>query len=74
MFLKLFLANFQRAVQEQVEENRRRKQQEREERLKEEAIEEARLAKERDNLNHTFAIEQKRKREKEVILRRGRCH
>lgn len=39
---------------------------EKEQRLKEEAIEEARLAKEREKLNQAFAIEQKRKQEKEV--------
>ncbi|KAK3731219.1 hypothetical protein QZH41_011195, partial [Actinostola sp. cb2023] len=67
---RLKMLEHQRAIQEQVEENRRRKQQERELRLKEEAVEEARLAKERDFVNQTFATEQRRKKEKEEEAKR----
>ncbi|XP_032223089.2 serine/arginine repetitive matrix protein 1 [Nematostella vectensis] len=60
----------QRAIQEQVEEKRRLKQEEKARRMREEALEEARLKAERDNLNRQFEQELKRKQQQEEEAKR----
>ncbi|XP_064473005.1 coiled-coil domain-containing protein 66-like [Ornithodoros turicata] len=55
---------YQRAIQAQVEEKKRRKNEEREMRLREEREEELRLEEERRQLAQQYELEQKRQREK----------